>query len=131
MLLLVSLFSTSSEIVDAGCLNTLIIVFQTFLQVLAIASPFTVTLLLAGVFSLQVQVSPSFNSLPHLVQNLFSTLISSTASFFFGVVFFVVSFCYNPEAEAHVAYVKNGWPSNQMKPYHSVHDEEYYVKTWE
>ena len=50
MLLLVSLFSTSSEIVDAGCLNTLIIVFQTFLQVLAIASPFTVTLLLAGVF---------------------------------------------------------------------------------
>lgn len=45
--------------------------------------------------------------------------------------FFAVSFCYNPEAEAHVAYVKNGWPSNQMKPYHSVHDEEYYVKTWE
>lgn len=41
--------------------------------------------------------------------------------------FFVVSFCYNPEAEAHVAYVKNGWPSNQTKPYHSVHDEEYYV----
>lgn len=45
--------------------------------------------------------------------------------------FFVVSFCYNPEAEAHVAYVKNGWPSNQVKPYHSVHDEEYYVKSWE
>ena len=42
--------------------------------------------------------------------------------------FFVVSFCYNPEAEARVAYVKNGWPSNQTKPYHSVHDEEYYVK---
>lgn len=42
--------------------------------------------------------------------------------------FFVVSFCYNPEAEARVAYVKNGWPSNQIKPYHSVHDEEYYVK---
>ena len=45
--------------------------------------------------------------------------------------FFVVSFCYNPEAEARVAYVKNGWPPNQTKPYHSVHDEEYYVKNWD
>ena len=73
ILLLVSLLSTSSATVVAGFLNTLIIVFQTFLKVFTIASPLTVVPLFCVSTSLQEHTSLSFNSFPHLVQNLFST----------------------------------------------------------